>query len=267
MREDVLEEELRPARDAELRGPAGQRLAARRAEQVALAERAVDEYRHPLLLRERQQARLGLAVERVVAELHEVERMLARLVPRLAARRSRRLTPTHGRGHVDLRRSFRHALRSEGDLVRLARRSRALEQPSLVVLYDTSGSMAAYTRLLLAFAFALRRRVKKVEIFAFNTSLVRVTRMISPAEVVRNLNQKMTSQKLSGHQFVTCCYCLLNLKTRQLTFARAGHPYPILLRQGQPPQQLEARGALLGIFEKTKPLPNSISESVLRAKA
>lgn len=123
------------------------------------------------------------------AEIAALERMLARLVPRLAARRSRRLTPTHGRGHVDLRRSFRHALRSEGDLVRLARRSRALEQPSLVVLYDTSGSMAAYTRLLLAFAFALRRSIRKVEIFAFNTSLVRVTRMISPAEVARTLER------------------------------------------------------------------------------
>jgi len=123
------------------------------------------------------------------AEIAALERLLARLAPRLAARRSRRLTPTHGRGHVDLRRSFRHALRSEGDLVRLARRSRALEQPSLVVLYDTSGSMAAYTRLLLAFAFALRRSIRKVEIFAFNTSLVRVTRMISPAEVARTLER------------------------------------------------------------------------------
>jgi sigma-B regulation protein RsbU (phosphoserine phosphatase) len=74
-------------------------------------------------------------------------------------------------------------------------------------------------------------------------------RIFSPAEVVRSLNQRMAGQKLSGYQFVTCCYCLLNLKTGQLTFARAGHPYPILLRKGLPPQQLEARGSLLGIFE------------------
>ncbi|MGA8049906.1 MAG: VWA domain-containing protein, partial [Burkholderiales bacterium] len=97
--------------------------------------------------------------------------------------------PTRSRGHVDLRRSFRHALKSEGDLVRLARRTRAIEEPGLVVLYDTSGSMEAYTRVLLAFAFALRRTIRKVEIFAFNTSLVRVTRMISPAEVERTLER------------------------------------------------------------------------------
>lgn len=77
-------------------------------------------------------------------------------------------------------------------------------------------------------------------------------RIFAPAEVMKNLNQRVAGQKLSGYQFVTCCYCLLNIKTRQLTFARAGHPYPILLRKGQPPQQLETRGSLLGIFENAE---------------
>ncbi len=77
-------------------------------------------------------------------------------------------------------------------------------------------------------------------------------RIFTPAEAMRNLNARMAGQKLSGYQFATCCYCLLNVKTRQLTFARAGHPYPILLRAGQPPQQLETRGALLGIFENAE---------------
>jgi serine phosphatase RsbU (regulator of sigma subunit) len=74
-------------------------------------------------------------------------------------------------------------------------------------------------------------------------------RIFAPAEVMKNLNCKMVGQKLSGYQFATCCYCLLNVRTRQLTFARAGHPYPILFRPGQNPQQLQTRGALLGIFD------------------
>jgi uncharacterized protein with von Willebrand factor type A (vWA) domain len=127
------------------------------------------------------------------AEIAALERLLQRLAPRLAARRTRRLVPTRGRGHVDLRRSFRHALRSEGDLVRLARRARAIEVPSLVVLYDTSGSMDAYTRMLLAFAFALRRAIRKVEIFAFNTTLVRVTHLITPDEVERTFGRLAAS--------------------------------------------------------------------------
>ena len=73
----------------------------------------------------------------------------------------------------------------------------------------------------------------------------------SPAEVISNLNKRMTEQELSGQQFATCCYCLLDTKTLKLTCARAGHPYPILIRKGQEPQQIETRGALLGIFEQT----------------
>lgn len=77
-------------------------------------------------------------------------------------------------------------------------------------------------------------------------------RIFPAQEVLTNLNLKMLGQKLSGYQFATCCYCLLNIKTLQLTFARAGHPYPILFREGQPPLQLESRGALLGVFDNAE---------------
>jgi len=64
------------------------------------------------------------------------------------------------------------------------------------------------------------------------------------------LNTKMAQEKFSGYQFATCCYCLINTKTYELTYARAGHPYPMLIRPGQEPMQLEARGSLLGVFEQ-----------------
>jgi len=76
--------------------------------------------------------------------------------------------------------------------------------------------------------------------------------IFSPAEVMKNLNKKMATQKLSGYQFATCCYCLLNTETLEMTFARAGHPYPILLRRGQEPKQLEVRGSLLGVFKEAE---------------
>ena len=83
-------------------------------------------------------------------------------------------------------------------------------------------------------------------------------RVFTPAEVVKNLNARMAAQKLSGYQFATCCYCLLNTKTLQFIFARAGHPYPVLIRRGQPPQQLEVRGSLLGIFEQAEYIQQTI---------
>jgi sigma-B regulation protein RsbU (phosphoserine phosphatase) len=87
---------------------------------------------------------------------------------------------------------------------------------------------------------------------AMRETLENSYRIFPPQEVLTNLNLKMIGQKLSGYQFATCCYCLLNIKTLQLTFARAGHPYPILFRPGEPPQQLEARGALLGVFDSAE---------------
>jgi len=77
-------------------------------------------------------------------------------------------------------------------------------------------------------------------------------RIFSPSEVIDRLNKKMSQQKLSGCQFATGCYCILNTATMEMTFARAGHPYPVLLRKGDDPVQLHCRGSLLGIFENSE---------------
>ncbi len=125
-------------------------------------------------------------------ELAAMENLIARLALRLATRRSRRLVPTRGRGLVDLRRSFRHALAHGGEFLALARRARPLEQPRLLVLCDTSGSMDPHVRFLLQFVVALGRVAPKSEIFAFNTSLVRITpllrrKALSPGLIERTL--------------------------------------------------------------------------------
>ncbi len=108
-------------------------------------------------------------------ELAAMERLLARMSLRLATRRSRRLEPTRGRGIVDLRRSLRRSVGTGAELLELARRARAIEKPRLVALCDTSGSMDPHSRFLLAFILSLRRVVGGAELFAFNTSLTRLT--------------------------------------------------------------------------------------------
>ncbi len=113
------------------------------------------------------------------AELAAMERIVSRLALRLATRRSRRLVPTRGRGRVDPRRSFRAAVATDGEFLRLARRARPVEEPRLVVLCDTSGSMDPHTRFLLTFLLALKKAARRTELFAFNTSLVRLTPWIT----------------------------------------------------------------------------------------
>jgi serine phosphatase RsbU (regulator of sigma subunit) len=74
-------------------------------------------------------------------------------------------------------------------------------------------------------------------------------KIFSPLNVIDSLHQKMFAQHLSGCQFATCCYCLLNTQTLNLSYCRAGHPYPILMRKNNPPQQLQTTGSLLGVFD------------------
>ena len=115
------------------------------------------------------------------AEIRAMERLLERLVVRLATKRSRRLVPTRGRGRLDPRRSFRNAISTDGEFLRLARRMRAIEEPKLVVLVDTSGSMDPHTRFLLSFLLAVKKAAHRTEIFAFNTSLHRLTLWVAVA--------------------------------------------------------------------------------------
>ncbi len=123
------------------------------------------------------------------ADLAAMERMLARLALRLATRRSRRLVPTRARGTADLRRSLRRSLATGGELLRLARRARAVEEPRLVVLCDTSGSMDSHTRFLLCFLLSLKKAAATTEIFVFNTVLTRVTPWLSASRIGPTLDR------------------------------------------------------------------------------
>ena len=122
-------------------------------------------------------------------DLPAMERLLARAARRLRCRPSRRLAPVRAGGRVDLRRSFRRAVGTGGEFLSLARRDRAVERPDVVLLCDTSGSMDPHTRFLLTFALSLKRVVRRCEVFAFNTSLTRLTPWLTPDKIAPTLDR------------------------------------------------------------------------------
>jgi len=65
---------------------------------------------------------------------------------------------------------------------------------------------------------------------------------------MRLLNADLVSAELQEAPFVTMVYGIYNQATRECTYARAGHPKPLLLGPKGGLQQLEGEGPLLGIF-------------------
>ena len=72
--------------------------------------------------------------------------------------------------------------------------------------------------------------------------------LLPPHVSLGELNVDICQQNLSSCQFCTAVYCVLDTSDLMLTYSRAGHPQPILIRKGGLLERLEVPGSLLGIF-------------------
>jgi hypothetical protein len=119
----------------------------------------------------------------------EFRRLVRQLARRLSMRPSRRWRSVRKGERVDLRRTARRSLRTGGDAIELARRTRRLRRARLVALCDVSGSMHLYTRFLLRFLHALQNSGARVETFVFSTRISRVTPFLHAREYRGALSQ------------------------------------------------------------------------------
>ncbi len=120
--------------------------------------------------------------ERVHADL-----LIRRLQLALPVRRARRLRSRPRGSELDLRRTLRYSLRTEGEPFRRAHRSRRTKIRPLVLVLDVSGSMSAYSRALIQFGYAALAAGQRVEVFCFGTRLTRVTRALKTKNADRAL--------------------------------------------------------------------------------
>lgn len=172
----VLDPRAKRSRIEELRDePVWGRDGTQAVETGAPAEEAPDRtgaYSASAQLRKRD---FGLLADDEAAAIQSAIYAMAR---RLPTRRSRRLEPGRRGRQLDLRATLRASLRTGGDPVTLARRSRQVKQRPVVLLCDVSGSMERYARIMLQFACALTGpggSGRRVEAFVFATELTRVT--------------------------------------------------------------------------------------------
>jgi sigma-B regulation protein RsbU (phosphoserine phosphatase) len=76
-------------------------------------------------------------------------------------------------------------------------------------------------------------------------------RLASPAHVLAKLNDRFPFQPQAG-QYFTIFYGVLEVESRKLRYASAGHVSPFYLPAGEPPRILEGRGLPIGLFPTSR---------------
>lgn len=72
--------------------------------------------------------------------------------------------------------------------------------------------------------------------------------IISPGEALATLNEAMIRHQSGKVRFATACYGIIDTRDFTMTIARAGHPFPMVLRPDGQVQTIEPEGGLLGVF-------------------
>ena len=118
-------------------------------------------------------ARLVNVDRRDVERMRQIVRAMAR---RLAARYGRMHRQSR-RGKLDVRRTMRRNISSDGVPFRTSWRRVRIEKPRIVLLCDVSGSVAALAHFLLLFVYALTEEVADVRSFAFANRLIETSEL------------------------------------------------------------------------------------------
>ncbi len=112
-------------------------------------------------------------------EIDAIQRAVGPLARKLATRLSQRRR--HGqRGRLDVRRTIRRSLGHGGVFVDPRFRSPRVAKPQIVLLCDTSGSMATFSRFTMQLAHAIASELASVRSFVFVEGIDEVTRLFTP---------------------------------------------------------------------------------------
>lgn len=122
------------------------------------------------------------------ADANDALARLSRELPSsLPRRRGYRFRSARRGASIDLAQSLRAAIRTDGDVMKLARRRRASRPRPILLMIDVSGSMKQRTDANLALAHVIMQSAPRVEVFTFGTRLTRVTRALK----LRNREQAL----------------------------------------------------------------------------
>jgi len=82
--------------------------------------------------------------------------------------------------------------------------------------------------------------------------------IVPPHVTMAELNADICDQNLSSCQFCTAVYCVIDTDTLTMTYSRAGHPAPLLIRPDGTITPLDCPGTLLGVLPEAKYHSNQV---------
>ncbi|GAA4454838.1 VWA domain-containing protein [Nibrella saemangeumensis] len=145
-------------------------------------------------------------------ELDEIMKSIKALSRRLAAQSNRRYEKSAKVNLPDLRQTLRKNMRHGGELMHIMFRKPKRNRTKLVVLCDVSQSMDLYSAFLLQFMYSFQQVFRRIETFAFSTSLQPITSLLKQNDFTSSLKAiSAQNRSWSGgtrigeslHQFVT----------------------------------------------------------------
>jgi uncharacterized protein len=169
------------------------------------------------------------------SELNEAFSRIKHLILPQDDHETRRYKPDNKGKKPDLRASLKGFIK---DTLTLKMKSPRKEPPPLVILADISGSMSAYSRVLLHFAHALMQVRKNVHVFTFGTRLTPVTRALKHKDIDLALQQagKLVPDWGGGTRMAACLHEFNKHYARRVL---AGGAITLLVTDGLEREDLE----------------------------
>lgn len=120
------------------------------------------------------------------AEMTDARRILSRMALPVSPLKTRRMQAGVA-GRIDARATMRRSMRFGGEVAQLSRQTPRERYPNLIALCDISGSMSAYSRVVLHYLHAVANARgagwSKVHAFTFGTRLTNITRHMCGRDV------------------------------------------------------------------------------------
>ena len=194
----------------------------------ALAERqsALDLLQRELYVAQRAQSGFRAEMDRLHDELHMAASVQREFIP----------TALPALGELDLGVIFRPSNYVSGDIYDVER----LDDRTVGFFIADAvghGVPAALLTMVLSHNLTLTEP----------TDAGRARRIVEPARVLGTLNERLCQARSINGRFATALYATVDLPTRTVTLAGAGHPAPLIVGQDEN-RAIETEGPLLGVF-------------------